>query len=182
MLRASASKLALSGENVARRFIVGHGFWAGVLAVALAASTPACAFAQPDGNGDDSGQLDLNSTVLVNDSASTGSAGDFAIRGSLFSADLSARVKQQRAELTKQLTTARDLDFAHRESSTLDYRPVRAGLFEHYSSQVLPRAAQERTGVAPAFYGVVVVVAVPLVLLVGVFLGRFWTRRKRVAS
>ena len=180
MRRASASKSASNAENVARRSVRGHGFWVGALAVTVAVSAPASAFADED--GDDAGQLGLNTTVLVNDSVGTGSLGEFAIRGSLFSADLSARVQEQREAAADRLTVARTLDFAHGDTSTVDYRPVRAALFEGYTSQEGPRAAQERNEASPAFFGVAAVIAVPRVLGAGLLAGRLWARRKRAAS
>lgn len=166
-----------------QEFAVSRFVWVSICAVFVTLCTLGCAFATGagDGNDDTGGVLNLNTNVLINDSEGTGSAGDFVIRGTLFSAEFSERMQEQRKAVSDLLARADTLDFAHNATSAFDYRPVRSALFEHYSSQEVPRSAQEHTGKSSVFFGVVVVV-VPLVMVAGVLLGRFWARRKRVAS
>ena len=164
-----------------QRSLLVRSFFAGALAVAVTVGAPAFAFAADDSDDDGAGQLSLNSTVLINESVGAGSTGDFAIRGSLFSEDLSARVQEQREAAAERLRVVDALDFGRMGTSAGDYQPVRAALFGGYSPQELPQTAGEEAEVSPALFGVAAVVAVPLVLVAGVLLGRFWVRRKRVA-
>ncbi|MHC2187344.1 malonyl CoA-acyl carrier protein transacylase, partial [Rathayibacter agropyri] len=120
-------------------------------------------------------------TVLVNESMGAGSTGDFAIRGDLFSADVSARAHKEQEAAAGRLTVANTLDFAHVETSVTDYQQVRAALFGDYSSREAPTATQEESEASPVLYGAAAAVVVPLVLVAGVLLGRFWARRKRAA-
>lgn len=145
----------------------------------MAASAPAVVALADD--SDDAGRLRLNTTVLVNDSVGAGSAGDFPIRISLFSDRLSGRIDEQRARSAERLTRVEGLTFAKLTSSGDPYRPVRAALFENYSSTVI--ASKQREGEKTSIWvGVIAVLAVPLVLAAGIGLGRFWARRRRAAS
>lgn len=181
MRRASASKSFPDAEAPVQRPLLVRSFFAGALAVAVTVGAPAFTFAADDADEDGAGQLSLNTAVLINESVGAGSTGDFAIRGSLFSEDLSARVHQQREAAAERLSVVATLDFERMETSAGDYQPVRAALFGGYSPHELPQTAGEKVEVSPAFYGAAAVVAVPLVLVAGVLLGRFWVRRKRVA-
>ncbi|NRD09445.1 hypothetical protein [Rathayibacter agropyri] len=91
----------------------------------MTVSAPAFAFASDD---DGEGRLNLDTTVLVNESVGAGSTGDFAIRGDLFSADVSARAHKEQEAAAGRLTVANTLDFAHVETSVADYQQVRAAL------------------------------------------------------
>ncbi|MHC2187080.1 hypothetical protein ACVLV4_002747 [Rathayibacter agropyri] len=90
----------------------------------MTVSAPAFAFASDD---DGEGRLNLDTTVLVNESMGAGSTGDFAIRGDLFSADVSARAQKEQEAAAGRLTVANTLDFAHVETS-VDYQQVRAAV------------------------------------------------------
>ncbi|PPF22182.1 hypothetical protein C5C18_14945 [Rathayibacter tritici] len=141
----------------------------------LTVSAPTVAFAIDD---DGEGRLDLDTNVLVDESVGTASSGEFRIRGDLFSADVSARAQQEQEAAAERLTVATTLDFG-RVKTSVDYQQVRAALFGDYSSRDALKVTQEESEASPASYGVVVAVAVPVVLVVGVLLGRFWARRKR---
>lgn len=164
-----------------RRVSASNRFFAGAFAVVMMVSAPAVAFAAENVDGDESGQLNLNATVLVNESIGVGSTGDFAIRGRLFSAKLDAKTQEQREAAVERLRAVETLDFAQRQTSVVDYQPMRSGLFEEYKPQNVLQGSQENAEVSPALFGIAAVVAVPLVLVGGVLLGRFWARRKRVS-
>lgn len=171
-------------EGLTWRSALVRGCCAGVLVIVLT-GVPRAASASgddADNSNGDAGQLGLNTAVLVNDSVGEGYTGDFPIRGSLFSADLSARVQEQREASTEQVAFARTLNFARSETNTGNFHLVRAALFENYSSQEVPRAARETHTTSSVLYGVAAVLAVPVVVVVGLLLGVFWVRRKRVAS
>ncbi|MEO7017284.1 MAG: hypothetical protein ABI067_12210 [Leifsonia sp.] len=153
---------------------------AGVLAFALTVGASVASFAD-DGTDDDSGRLNLNSDVLVNESVGTGATGDFAIRGRLFSPQLSARSHALDVASSTRLAVAGGLDFRLPESTDVEYRALRGGLFDGYSVKALPaRGANQET--SSALYGLLLVAGVPLVLLGGVLLGRFWVGRKRATA
>ncbi|PPF10261.1 hypothetical protein C5C31_07115 [Rathayibacter rathayi] len=141
----------------------------------LTVSAPAAAFAIDD---DGEGRLDLDTHVLVNESVGTASSGDFKIRGDLFSADVSARAQEEQEAAAGRLTTATTLDFARVETS-VNYQQVRAALFGDYSSRDALKATPEKSEASPVSYGAAAAVAVPVVLVAGVLLGRLWARRKR---
>ncbi|AZZ55990.1 hypothetical protein [Rathayibacter iranicus] len=144
----------------------------------MTVSAPAVAFAADD---DGEGRLDLDTNVLVSESVGSGSTGGFAIRGDLFSADVSARAHKEQEAAADRLRVATTLDFTRVETSAVDYQQVRAALFGDYSSREALTATQAESEAAPVSYGAAAAVAVPVVLVAGVLLGRFWVRRKRAA-
>ncbi len=144
-------------------------------------NAPAATFAADTVEGDESGQMSLNTTVLVNESVGVGSAGDFAIRGRLFSSSLEAQTMKQREAAADRLRAIETLDFAQRETNTVDYAPIRSELFESYNPQEVLQSSEDDSEASPALFGIAAAVAVPLVVVGGVLLGKFWTRRKRVA-
>lgn len=182
MRRASASDQRTGkapGPRRSKRRVLGQGAAAGALAVVVAAGAPAVVAVADD--SDETGTLRLNATVLVNDSVGAGSAGDFPIRGSLFSERLYVRIGEQREASAERLTGVRELDFAAPKPSGDQYQSVRAALFENYSSSGI--ASKQREGEeSSALLGVVAVLAVPLMLIAGIGLGRFWARRRRATS
>lgn len=159
--------------------LIGAGVAAGALAVVLTVGSPAVSAVADD--PDDAGKLSLNTTVLVNESVGAGSSGEFPIRSSLFSDRLSARAEQQRSRSAERLGIVEHLDFTETRSSGEQYQSVRAALFEGYSSDVLASSSEEQRE-SPVPFGMILVVAVPLVLAGGIMLGRFWARRGRVTS
>jgi hypothetical protein len=166
---------------LAQRFSLARLF-AGALAVVLAVGAPVGAFAVDDLDDHDPGKLNLNTTVLVNESVGGGSTGDFAIRGSLFSDRLIATADELRARASARLNVVDTLDFAPSDVSSIDFAPVRAGLFNGYTSRDVPQAARDDEQASPVFLGAAAVAAVPLMLLAGVLLGRYWGRRKKATS
>jgi hypothetical protein len=150
-----------------------------VLVVVLAAGAPV-AFAAAD-DSDDTGRLNLNTTVLVNESVGAGSSGEFAVRGDLFSDRLSRRAVEKRERSAERLRVVETLEFTAPEPAGEEYQSVRAALFENYSSDVIASAPNERAE-SSALLGVLAAVTVPLVLLAGLVLGRFWAGRRRVSS
>lgn len=168
MRRASASDRILAA-----------GVAVGALAIGLTIGAPTALAVTDDSDG--AGKLSLNTTVLVNDSVGTGSSGEFAIRSSLFSDRLSARADQQRARSVERLNVVEHLDFAGPRPTGERYQSVRAALFEDYSSDVIASSSDQREE-SPVLFGVLAAVAVPLVLVGGFVLGRFWARRSRAAS
>lgn len=140
------------------------------------------AFASDDFDEDAQGKLRLNTTVLVNDSVGAGVRGDFAIRGSLFSENLYAKIQEQRDTAVAQLRAARAINFTKNSSKPVDYTPVRAALFQEYSPHKTVATLQEKNERAAAFYLVATVLVIPLVLVAGVLLGKFWGKRKRAVS
>jgi hypothetical protein len=159
--------------------LIGAGLAAGALAVVLTVGSPAVSAVADD--SDDAGKLSLNTTVLVNESVGAGSSGEFPIRSSLFSDRLSARAELQRSRSAERLGIVERLDFAESRSSGEQYQSVRAVLFEGYSSDVIASTSDEREESAVPF-SVIFLVAVPLVLVGGIVLGRLWARRSRVTS
>lgn len=168
MRRASASD----------RFIVRTSA-AAALAVGLA--TCASSVSAEADDSDDAGKLSLNTTVLVNESAGTGSSGEFAIRSRLFSDRLAGRVEQQRERSAERLSVVDALTFVGTRTSGEQYESVKALLFENYTSDVIASSSDDRTE-TPVLQWVAAVVAVPLVLVAGIVLGRRWARRGRATS
>lgn len=166
--RASASSrfLARVCATAALVFVV----TAGVVGSSVAGESPE--------EDDTLGQLSLNTTVLVNESVGAGVVGDFAVRGELFTEPFSTQVQEQRQHQAERLAVVERLDFAPSDQTAATYQPVRAALFGDYSSTVLPSAESEPESTA-TLYGIAVV-AVPLVLVAGVVLGKAWAKRKRV--
>jgi hypothetical protein len=153
---------------------------AGVLVGMAVACVPVVSFAD-DRPDDGSGSLNLNSDVLVNESVGTGATGDFAIRGRLFSAQLSARAHELDVASAERADVAGSLDFRPAEAADVEYRALRVGLFDGYAVKVLPaRDASQET--SPALYGLVLAAGVPVVLLGGILLGRTWSKRKRASA
>jgi hypothetical protein len=150
------------------------------LAVAVTVGAPTASFATGTTDDNDAGRLDLNANVLVNESVGSGAAGDFAIRGRLFLEDLSARAREQREASAERLDVAGTLTF---EPSAVadEYQAVRAALFDGYSSTVISETREAREE-SPVLALLALVVGVPLVLMGGVLLGRFWARRRRVSA
>ena len=155
--------------------LIGAGLAAGALAVVLTVGSPAVSAVADD--SDDAGRLSLNTTVLVNESVGAGSSGEFPIRSSLFSDRLSARAERQRSQSAERLGIVEHLDFARTRSSGEQFQSVRAALFEGYSSDVIAGSSVEHEQ-SPGPFAVIFVVAVPLVLVGGIVLGRFWARRR----
>lgn len=164
-----------------RASVSSRGAAAGALVVVLAAGGPAAGAAADD--SDDAGKLNLNTTVLVNESVGAGSSGEFAVRSSLFSDRLSRRAAEQREKAIERLTVVETLNFAARKPPGEEYHTVRAALFERYSSDVIASAQNEHAESSAGLgMPVAVAVALPLVLLAGFVLGRFRVRRRRVSS
>ncbi|MFT4189016.1 MAG: hypothetical protein QM621_10605 [Aeromicrobium sp.] len=153
-----------------------------MLTAVVTVSTPVSAFATDGGEGQGGGQLDLNTTVLVNDPVSAGSVGDFPIRGSLFSADFAALLQEQQRRAAERLSVAETLDFTKTESGAAEYEPVRAVLFEDYTPREVFSSAGDEQRSSSLLYIAAAVVGVPLTLVAGVLMGRFWARRKRAVS
>ncbi|WP_295124473.1 hypothetical protein [uncultured Leifsonia sp.] len=126
---------------------------------------------------DDAGQLELNADVLVNESVSAGTSGDFAIRGRLFSEELSARAQERREALVGRLDVLDRLTFEPTAVVADEYQPVRAALFEGYSSEMLSqtREAEEDSQVLAVL---ALTAGLPLVVIAGVSLGRLRAKRK----
>ncbi|WP_460631274.1 hypothetical protein [Leifsonia lichenia] len=125
--------------------------------------------------------MDLNTNVLINESVGTGTAGDFAIRGRLFSADLAARAREQREASAERLGVVDTLTFAPTGVDAGEYQAVRAALFDGYTTEVLSEAREARTE-SPALYALALVIGVPLALVAGLSLGRLRGRRKRAST
>lgn len=157
-----------------------HSILVCTLAVALTVGAHAASPATAD-TDDDAGRLDLNTNVLVNESVGTGTAGDFAIRGRLFSADLAARAHEQREADAERLGVVGTVTFAPSGVVAGEHRAVREALFDDYSTAVLSEVREARTE-SPVLYALVLVAGVPLVLVAGLVLGRLWARRKRAAA
>ena len=147
----------------------------------LALGAPALSFAVGDDVDDDQGRLDLNADVLINESVGAGTSGDFAIRGRLFMEDLSARADAQRTAAAARLRVVDGLDFAQPEASTDEYAAVREGLFEGYASEAHVASRESRAGSSTVSV-LAVLVAVPVVLVVGAWLGSAWAKRKRASA
>jgi len=152
--------------------------WA--LAVGLTAGVLVASPALGDPRDSGDGSLNLNADILVDESVGTGAVGDFAVRGRLFSPELSARADEQREASAERLDIAGTLTFEPTASESEAYAAVRAGLFDGYSSDVHSQAveAREESAILPTL---ALVIGVPLVILVGVYLGRFWARRRRAS-
>jgi hypothetical protein len=158
-----------------------QGILACALAVALTVGAPTASLAAGDTDDNGAGRLDLNGDVLVNESVGTGASGDYAIRGRLFLEDLSARAHKQRETAAERLGVVDTLNFERPEVVTDEYQAVRAALFDGYSSEVVSQAREAREG-SPVLSTLVLVAGVPLVLIAGMSLGRFWARRKRASA
>ena len=180
MHRVSASSNHPAREERAQHPLLLRGVLTGAVVLALT-TAPAFAFADDEKDDDDSGQLSLNTAVLVNDLGNTGSTGDFAIRGALFSEQLSATV-QAHDEATDARLSIDTIDFSEAKSRAADYAPTRSMLFVDYSSQSTLEAARDESITSPVLGAVAAVVAVPVVLVIGALLGRLWARRKRATS
>lgn len=151
-----------------------------LLAAAVTIGAPAASLATGTADDNDAGRLDLNANVLVNETVGSGAAGDFAIRGRLFLEGLSARALEQREASAERLRVAGTLTFE--PSAAVDeYQGVRGALFDGYSSTVISETREARKE-SPILALLALVVGLPLVLLGGVLLGRFWARRRRVSA
>lgn len=147
------------------------------LAVGLSVGGPAASHAAGR-TDDDAGQLELNDDVLVNESVSAGTSGDFAIRGRLFSKDLAARARERRQSGAERLQAVDGLTFEPRAVVADEFQAVRAALFDGYSSRVLSQTREAREE-PPILAALALITGVPLVVATGASLGRLRTRRKR---
>lgn len=181
MRRASASSSHPRRGERARQSRLFRGLLAGAAAVVLTVAAPVLAFADDEAD-DDSAQLKLNTSVLVNDLGGTGSSEDFAIRGALFSDQFTATVQEQEEVDAERLSAVNTLDFSEVTTSTVDYEPIRSELFVDYSPQNTLQAARDESTTSPALGGVAVVIAATAVLAIGALLGRLWARRRRATS
>lgn len=137
--------------------------------------------ARAAGADDDAGRLDLNANVLVNESVGAGTAGDFAIRGRLFSQELTVRAHERAEARSERLSVAGALTFVPKDSTADGYQAVRGALFEEYTSTTRTDAREVRQESSIVSL-LLLVIGVPGVLLGGVSLGRFWARRKRASA
>lgn len=178
MRRVSDSSGPIGSKELTRRLLLIRGFFAGVFVFAMMANTSIASFAADDTDGDEPGQLSLNTTVLVNESVRAGSTGEFPIRGRLFLAQLDAKAEELREAASERLRITESLDFARRQTDSIEYKAVRSELFEDYEPQEVPRMPHADAEATRALFWVVAAVALPLVLVGGVLLGKFWARRK----
>lgn len=139
------------------------------------------AFANTNTDDDGAGRLGLNVDVLVNESVGTGAAGDHAIRGRLFSNELTAVSRALKQAESERLSRVNALTFESSTTVAGEFETVRAELFHDYNAQVVV-SNQARSEASQVSYLLVVVLFIPAVLVGGVFLGRFWARRKRVVT
>ena len=157
-----------------------------VTAAGLAAAGPlglsAFASTADDDGGGGGGRLELDTSVLVNESGGVGATGDFAVRGRLFSAALSAKAQAQREAAAERVEAARTRDFAERGGEGEDYRSVRATLFAGYAPSTNLQASRPEGERPTALYAAGAAAAAPLVLAAGVLLARSWVKRRRRTS
>ena len=179
MRRASASSPLPTETDDVRRQTRLRVRIACVLALGLTVGGTAASHAVGK-TDDDAGQLDLNADVLVNESVSAGSSGDFAIRGRLFSEELSARAHERSEAGAERLNVVGDLTFEPHAVVADEYQPVRAALFDGYSSEVLSQTREAREE-SPALAVLLLTAGVPIVVIAGASLGRLRARRKRAS-
>ncbi|MCL2676623.1 MAG: type VII secretion protein EssA [Streptococcaceae bacterium] len=127
-------------------------------------------------NGD--GSLILNSNMITNQSAGTGTVSDFPIRSQLFSQELTTRANeknQAQANVEKQIES---VDFKKDSMNTLyiaDYQNLQTKLFHHYN-QINVDSSDTNTQAKNNEIIIILIVAVPLMILTG-FVARRWARR-----
>ena len=177
MRRVSAS------DDRVRRPVLVRSVTAAALAAAatLGLSAFASSTADDDGGGG-GGRLELDTSVLVNESGGVGATGDFAVRGRLFSAALSAKAQAQREAAAERVEAARTRDFAERGGGGENYRSVRATLFAGYAPSTNLQVSRPEGERPTALYAAGAAAAVPLVLAAGVLLARSWVKRRRRTS
>ena len=180
MRRASASRPfpSRTDDTRARSRLPVRGVLACALATALAVGAPVVALADTD---DDAGRLDLNTSVLINESVGTGTGGVCALGGRLVSADLAARAREKREAGSERLGVVNALTFEPSEVVADEYHAVRSALFDAYSTDVRAETREVRSE-PQSLYALLLAVGVPIVLIAGVSLGRFWARRKRAST
>ena len=125
-----------------------------------------------------SGNLKLNTDVLVNNGTSIGGSGEFSIRGQLFSSELeeqSQKLKESQAQLAKQIQT---IQFDDKSTQSLDMKPVTKNLFQNYQPQVISSAEKTDKKSEGNIYLIGTVGGVFL-LSIGVLIGNRRAKSKR---
>lgn len=175
MRRASASSL----PQVSRLTVL--SFLGSVLAVFLTLSASGTSIATEDTDDRDAGRLNLNSDVLVNEAVDTGTVGNFAIRGRLFSPEINTRAEAQQAAAASRLDAVGQLSFTDTRFTGDEYQEVRTALFADYSPEARSGTRDEQVSTQLVFV-FTLALGIPLVLGGGAALGRAWAKRKRVQT
>jgi hypothetical protein len=154
----------------------------GTAIVAALVFAPAVAAAATGAAGDTgesgAGSLRLNADVLVDEAVGSGTAGEFAVRGRLFSEEFLSRAEEQRAAAADRVGVVDALTFEPVATPVDPYGEARAALFEEYTATARSAAPEsvEDSSVVPLL---ALVAGVPLVVLAGARVGRMRARRKR---
>lgn len=127
---------------------------------------------------DSDGSLKLNTDVLTKNQVQLGGAGDFLIRGELFSTDLSERSQNKKNLEMSRINQVKTLDFSIRNKDSSGKHDVRQQLFEHYLPQVIKSRQSDHIKQSSVLFWLTVF-SVPCLCLVGIGGGRWRVRYKR---
>ncbi|MDN6029627.1 MAG: type VII secretion protein EssA [Alkalibacterium sp.] len=126
------------------------------------------------------GSLQLNTTVITNQSGDGSSGSEFDIRGQLFSQTLTKRIQERADQTVSCHQVIQKIDFNRTSQNALyqkDYQPLKTNLFKTYNQAYLPVAkVAQSSDTRPMFF--LLVLALPLMILTAV-MSKIWTRRKR---
>lgn len=129
---------------------------------------------------DSDGSLQLNTTVITNQSGDGSSGSEFDIRGQLFSQTLTKRIQEKVDQTVSCRQLIQKLDFNQTSQNVLyqkDYQPLKTVLFKTYNQAHLPVAkVAQSPDTKPMVF--LLVLALPLMIFTAV-VSRIWTRRKR---
>ena len=129
---------------------------------------------------DSDGSLQLNTTVITNQSGDGSSGSEFDIRGQLFSETLTKKIQERADQTVSCRQLIQKLDFNQTSQNALyqkDYQPLKTNLFKTYNQAHLPVAkSTQSSDTKPMVF--LLVLALPLLILTAV-VSRIWTRRKR---
>jgi hypothetical protein len=124
----------------------------------------------------DDGSLHLNTDILTNER--TGAAGGNEVTSQLFSSDIEARVKEQRATELKTLSVKPDLTFVvKKDNSQKEQADLQSNLFKSYSPNEALGVSESMLNRQTSEFIFVIVGGLILAVLAG-FLGRWFGKRR----
>lgn len=127
---------------------------------------------------DSNGSLKLNTDILTGNQSQAGSVGDFPVRGRLFTKELEEQSKNLGLDSKQVVENIKTVDFSVKTDGTKSDSEVKKYLFQNYKSQVIISDNKEDSQQVSWF----VMLSIPVmivILFVGIFSGRWWTRKQR---
>lgn len=129
---------------------------------------------------DSKGSLQLNTTIITNQSASTSSVSDFEIRGQLFSPELTQKIQDKAKQIVNADQVIQEIDFSQKSQNKLyqtNFKQIKTTLFKA-QHPALPSSKTTKTQANNKGIIILLIFAIPLIVSSG-FIARWFVRRKR---